>query len=405
MDEGAKAGTKAGAKAGSNGSALQRVRPRPDAQPESDVRSHSATRYSRLFDASPDGILILDAGTGRIMDANPFMTHLLGLSHEEFLGRQLWEVGLLRDADRRQGVLHDVSDLGVIRWEELLVQSNAHPTGMDVEVVSSAYRDGENQMIQCRVRDITERKRANLSATMQAEELAVADRHKNEFLAMLSHELRNAIAPVANALMVLRLAQESESNVPNRARTLIERQVGHLSHLVDDLQEISSIGTGRMRLQPGLVDLRLVVERSVEAVMSAHAHRKHKVTVTLPTEPVWLDADAIRLEQVVVNLLSNAANYTQNGGSITVTLGAGPGAELRVADSGIGIAPEMLKSVFDLFTRADGAREHSRGGLGIGLNVVKQIVEMHGGSVVARSAGEGKGSEFIVSLPLAAATA
>ena len=136
--------------------------------------------------------------------------------------------------------------------------------------------------------------------------------------------------------------------------------------------------------------------------MSAHAHRNHQVSVVLPPEPVWLDADAIRLEQVVVNLVSNAAKYTPDGGTVTVTLGpAKDRVELRVVDSGIGIAPEMLKSVFDLFTRAEGARSHSRGGLGIGLNVVKQIVEMHGGSVAARSAGEGKGSEFMVSLPLA----
>jgi PAS domain S-box-containing protein len=392
--------------ASTNGSAGHGARTSTEPHAGADVRSNVAMRYSRLFETSPDGILILDAGTGRIMDANPFMTHLLGLSHEEFVGKELWEVGLVRDADRRHGVLHDVSDLGVIRWEELLVQSNAHPDGMDVEVVSSAYREGEHEMIQCRVRDITERKRANLSATLHAAELAVVDRHKNEFLAMLSHELRNAIAPVANALLVLRLGQEAESNVPNRARALIERQVGHLSHLVDDLQEISSIGTGRMRLQPGLVDLRLVVERSVEAVMSAHAHRKHEVSMTLPTDPVWLDADAIRLEQVVVNLLSNAANYTPDGGKITVTVSsAGNRTELRVADSGIGIAPEMLTRVFDLFTRADGARSHSRGGLGIGLNVVKQIVDMHGGSVVARSAGEGAGSEFIVLLPLASSEA
>lgn len=359
-------------------------------------------RYSRLFETSPDGILILDASTGRILDANPFMTRLLGLAHEEFLGKQLWEIGLLRDADRRQAVLHDVSDLGAIRWEELLVQSSAHPNGMDVEVVSSSYREGEQQLIQCRVRDITERKRANLSAALHAEELAVADRHKNEFLAMVSHELRNAIAPVANALLVLRLSQEAESPVPNRARSLIERQVGHLSHLVDDLQEISSIGTGRMRLQPGLVDLRVVVQRSVEAVMAAHAHRNHHLSVVLPAEPVWLDADAIRLEQVVVNLVSNAANYTQDGGTISVTVSSsGDRAELRVVDSGIGIAKEMLTRVFDLFTRAAGARSHSRGGLGIGLNVVKQIVDMHRGSVVAHSDGEGAGSEFIVSLPLA----
>ena len=325
------------------------------------------------------------------------MTRLLGLSHEEFLGKQLWEIGLLREADR----LHDVSDLGVTRWEELLVQSTAHPSGMDVEVVSSSYREGELQLIQCRVRDITERKRTNLRAALHAEELTLADRHKNEFLAMLSHELRNAIAPVANALMVLRLAQESESPIPNKARALIERQMGQLSHLVEDLQEISSIGTGRMRLQCAVVDLRLVVQRSVEAVMAAHAHRNHKVSVALPAEPVRLDADAMRLEQVVVNLVNNAAIYTPDGGRITVTVvSVGDQAELRVVDSGIGIAPEMLTRVFELFTRSDGARTHSRGGLGIGLNVVKRIVDMHGGSVVARSSGERAGSAFVVSLPL-----
>jgi signal transduction histidine kinase len=272
---------------------------------------------------------------------------------------------------------------------------------MDVEVVSSSYGEGDRQVIQCHVRDITAQKQADLSATQQAHELVVADRHKDEFLAMLSHELRNALAPVANALMILRLEQEADSPVPNRARTLIERQVGHLSYLVDDLQEISSIGTGRMRLQPGVVDLRLVVQRSVEAVMSAHAHRRHQVSVTLPDAPVWLDADAIRLEQVVVNLLSNAANYTQDGGSITVDVSqSADQAELRVADSGSGIPPEMLSRVFDLFTRAEEAREHSRNGLGIGLNIVKQIVDLHGGSVVARSDGLGEGSEFVVSLPL-----
>jgi PAS domain S-box-containing protein len=388
-------------KARTNGSARHGGQPRTESRSEDVLRPKSENRYQRLFETSHEGILLLDASTGQILDANPFMTRLLGLTHEEFLGRQLWEVGLLRDADRRRGVLHDVSDQGVVRREELLVQSPAHPHGMDVEVVSSSYGEGDHQVIQCHVRDITAQKQADLSATHQAQELVVADRHKDEFLAMLSHELRNALAPVANALMILRLEQEADSPVPNRARTLIERQVGNLSYLVDDLQEISSIGTGRMRLQPGVVDLRLVVQRSVEAVMSAHAHRRHQVSVTLPDAPVWLDADAIRLEQVVVNLMSNAANYTQDGGNITVDVSqSADQAELRVADSGSGIPPEMLSRVFDLFTRAEEAREHSRNGLGIGLNIVKQIVDLHGGSVVARSDGLGQGSEFVVSLPL-----
>jgi PAS domain S-box-containing protein len=391
----------ADAKARTNGAARLGGKPRTESRSEDVFRQKSENRYQRLFETSHDGILLLDATTGKILDANPFMTRLLGLTHEEFLGRQLWEVGLVRDSDRRRGVLHDVSDQGVVRREEMLVQSPAHPYGMDVEVVSSSYGEGDHQVIQCHVRDITALKQADVSATHRAQELVVADRHKDEFLAMLSHELRNALAPVANALMILRLEQEASSPLPNRARALIERQVGNLSYLVDDLQEISSLGTGRMRLQPGVVDLRLIVQRSVEAVMSAHAHCRHSVSVTLPGAPVWLDADAIRLEQVVVNLMSNAAKYTRDGGSITVDVSQSAGqAQLRVADTGCGIPPGMLSRVFDLFTRAEDAREQSRNGLGIGLNIVKQIVDLHGGSVVARSDGLGEGSEFVVSLPL-----
>ena len=230
-----------------------------------------------------------------------------------------------------------------------------------------------------------------------------ADRRKSEHLAILSHELRNALAPVSNALMILRLAQESDGPVSSKARLLIERQVGHLSHLVDDLQEIAGIGSGSMRLQPGQVDLRSVVQRSVEAVMTAHANRRLEVSVAMPPDPVLLNADAIRLEQVVVNLLSNAANYTNDGGSITVTLSVThEGAELRIADNGIGIEPELLVEVFNLFTRSERARTHSSVGLGIGLNIVKQIVVLHGGSVIAHSDGPGTGSEFVVMLPLAA---
>ena len=393
-----------GKKAGQNGSPFLR-RQTPTVPPAvTDRGDQHENHYQRLFETAHDGILVLDASSGRIVDANPGITRLLGLAPDAFLGKQLWEVGLLRDADSR-AVAHEVSDRGVVRWEELLVESMAHPEGMDVEVVSCSYRQGERELIQCHVRDITERKRADANSSLEGLTRSVADRHRNEFLAILSHELRNALAPVANALLILRLAQETDSPVPTKARNLIERQVGHLSHLVDDLQEISSIGTGGMRLQPGMVDLRLVVERSVEAVMSAHAHRKHQVSVSLPAEAVWLDADAIRLEQVVVNLLSNAASFTENGGRIAVEVDrAEDRAELRVTDSGMGIAPEMLPLVFDLFTRAPSARVHARRGMGIGLNIVKRIVELHGGTVVARSAGPGAGSEFIVSLPLVPAS-
>jgi signal transduction histidine kinase len=241
-----------------------------------------------------------------------------------------------------------------------------------------------------------------LSAAGRVEELVVASRRKDEFLAVLSHELRNVLAPVANALQILRLEQEAASPLPNRGRMLIERQMKHLSHLVDDLLDVSVIEAGRLRLQPGRIDLRVAVQRSVETVSAANIDRHHQVIVALPHDPIWLEADTVRMEQVVVNLLSNAVKYTDDGGRITVRLSHGPGrAELRIADSGIGIAPDELALVFDPFARAEGARERSPGGLGLGLTIVQRILKLHGGSVVAHSAGLGAGSEFVVFLPLA----
>lgn len=385
--------SKARAPNGNGKSTLRRDKP-------TNSRRNSEVRYQRLFETAHDGIVILDASTGQILDANPFISNLLGLPHDELVGSELWRAGLLLNAEGDSATAALLRKPGFIR-HELFVRTASHPEGIDVEVVSNTYQEGSDQVIQCHIRDISDRKRAELSAVVHAEELAVADRNKNEFLAMLSHELRNALAPLVNALHVVRLGQKSESPVQNRTRALMERQVGHMSHLVDDLQAISSIGLGRMRLQPGKVDLRVVVERSVEAVMTAYAHRQHLVSVALPEEPVWLDADAVRLEQVVVNLMSNAASYTTDGGSIAVKLGhSRDRAELRVADTGIGIEPEMLPKVFDLFARGDSARNHSRHGQGIGLNIVKRIVDLHGGTVEARSAGRGAGSEFVVSLPL-----
>src|SRR5688572_26894414 len=162
-------------KAATNGTPLQGNKARGDLPEGTHLRT-SELRYQRLFETSHDGIIILDATTGRIIDTNPFMTRLLGFSHEEFLGKQLWEVGLLRDVDRRRGVLHDVADLGVVRWEELLVQSVVHPDGMDVEIVSNTYSEGDKHVIQCHVRDITDRRRADATAALHAAELAVADR-------------------------------------------------------------------------------------------------------------------------------------------------------------------------------------------------------------------------------------
>ena len=370
------------------------------------IRRGSERRYERLFATAHDGIVLLDANTGRILDANPFMTNLLGHTHDELIGKELWEVGLLRDAERSRATWDELREPGFIRHEDLFLQSAAYPDGIDVEVVSNSYEEDDHQIVQCHIRDITARKHAARTAAQRVEELVVADHRKDEFLAVLSHELRNVLAPVANALQVLRLEQEAINPFPNRARKLIERQMGHLTQLVDDLLDVCRLEAEQMHIRPARIDLRVVVQRSLEAVSAANVDCSHHVIVALPHDPVWLDADVVRIEQVVVNLMSNAIKYTDDGGRITVRVSIGPGrAELRIADNGIGIAPEELPQLFVPFARAEGARARSSSGLGLGLSIIRRIVDLHGGSVVAHSDGLGTGTEFTVFLPLATSAA
>ncbi len=239
---------------------------------------------------------------------------------------------------------------------------------------------------------------------MRAEALADMNRRKDEFLAMLSHELRNPLAPIMNGVRLLGLNRGTEDPIQQQARTIIEGQVGQLKTIVDELLEVSHFTTGRITLRQGDVDLRSVVGNAVESVRTQLEERKHELTVSLPPEPVWLHADAARLEQVVVNLLTNAAKYTDPTGRIGLDLKEeGQEAVLRVRDSGVGIAPDLLPHIFDLFTQAERSLDRSQGGLGIGLTMVRRLVELHGGKVDVHSE-LGLGSEFVVRLPVRPAT-
>ncbi len=249
------------------------------------------------------------------------------------------------------------------------------------------------------VADITERKRGEEALRASAQAMADLDRRKDEFLAMLSHELRNPLAPIANALHLLRL-QPNEGPLQQRARTIIERQVGQLNHLVDELLEVSRITTGRVQLRQKRIAISGVVERAVETSQPLVTQRRHTLTVSVPPQPIWVHADAARLEQVVVNLLTNAAKYTDEGGHIWLTAEqTGDEAVLRVRDTGVGISAEFLPHVFELFTQAERSLDRAQGGLGIGLCLVQRLVELHGGTVEVTSA-PGHGSEFVVRLPV-----
>ena len=268
-----------------------------------------------------------------------------------------------------------------------------------------AFRVGgqESRRVAIIFNNITERTKSEQALRESAEALADLDRRKDEFLAMLGHELRNPLAPLSYAVHMLGL-QANENPLQQQSRQIIERQVSQLKRLVDDLLEISRVTTGRLQLREERIVVSGFVERAVETAQPLITQRRHELTVSLPSRPIWLHADAARMEQVVVNLLTNAAKYTDEGGQIGLTVQQeGDEMVLRVCDTGVGIASEFLPRIFDLFTQAARSLDRSEGGLGIGLCLVKRLVELHAGSVEAHSV-LGQGSEFVVRIPSTQAT-
>jgi signal transduction histidine kinase/ActR/RegA family two-component response regulator len=233
------------------------------------------------------------------------------------------------------------------------------------------------------------------------EELREADRRKNEFLATLAHELRNPLAPIRNGLEILRLAPSAE--VAERARSMMDRQLRQLVHLIDDLLEVTRITSGKIQLNRVLTDLSDVLQNAVEMSKPLIDAAGHELTIEVPPRPLIVDGDPLRLAQVFGNLLNNAAKYTNPGGHIWLVANTvGDRVSVTVRDNGIGIAPQLMPRIFDLFTQASLSSQQSQGGLGIGLSIAKRLVEMHGGTIEAHSAGPGAGSEFTVRLALCA---
>jgi signal transduction histidine kinase len=248
--------------------------------------------------------------------------------------------------------------------------------------------------------EISERKRAEAALRAANEQLREADRRKDEFLGMLSHELRNPLAPIRNSVYVLRHADPGGDQA-RRARDVIERQTEHLARLVDDLLDVTRIAKGMIELRRRRADLRELVRHAAYDFEPAMEARGIAFRAVLPEVKIWTNADATRIAQIIGNLLHNAAKFTRRGDEVTLSLTPVDGqAEIRVRDTGAGINPEFLPRVFDAFAQGERTLARSNGGLGLGLALVKEIAELHGGTVRAESGGTGRGAEFVVRLPL-----
>jgi PAS domain S-box-containing protein len=351
----------------------------------------SEERYRGLVEQAVDGIFVSDA-QGRYLDVNSTGAAMLGYTREEILRLGIPDVIAPDEIPRLAPHIAELGKGGVTFSEWRFRRKDG--SFFHGEIASRQLPDGRLQAI---LRDLTER-RMRIKLQKQAERLREADRRKDEFLAVLAHELRNPLAPIRNAVQILKRPDLDEAR-STWCRDLIDRQSEQLTRLVDDLLDVSRITRGKIELRKEPLDVAAIVQRAVETSQPLIDARRHTLTVHLPPEPLRVEGDLVRLAQAVSNLLNNAAKYTDEGGRIGLAIESTNGdVLLRVRDTGRGIDPLVLPSLFDLFYQVDRNIDRSEGGLGIGLSLVQSLVAMHGGSVRAFSEGLGKGSEFVICL-------
>src|SRR6185369_9680375 len=366
----------------------------------------SELRYRRLFEAARDGILILDAVTLKITDVNPFMTELLGYSHAGFLGKELWEIGLFSDKEASQAAFKELQRTGYLRYEDLPLQATNGKL-RDVEFVSNVYEEDGHQVIQCNIRDITARKRAEkertllLAAAQSARvEADLANGVKDEFLANLSHELRTPLTSILGWSSLLTNGKLDSQQTAGAIET-IARNARAQGRLIDELLDISRIMTGKLCLDLRAVKLAPLIQAVVDDVRPAANARSINLETAFDSDVGPILGDPDRLRQIVWNLLTNAIKFTPKGGYVHVRLERNDShALITVNDSGQGIATEHLPHVFARFRQADSSNTRSNNGLGLGLSIVRQLVELHQGTVTAESSGENAGATFRVMLPV-----
>lgn len=353
----------------------------------------SEERYRVLVEALSQIVWITEAD-GRIVEDSPSWRAFTGQTYEEWKGNGWLNAVHPEDRVRAQE-----------DWERAVTLRSQYRTEYRVLNAAGEYRSTEARGVPVLDPEgrIVEWIGVNVDVTEQRQAAAAlqeAGRRKDQFLAMLGHELRNPLSGISGAVQVLGYVGSAEPEA-RAMQEIIERQTGHMVRMIDDLLEVSRISRGKIPIRLERLDLREQVRRTFEDVRPTLAASQLEATLELPAEPVWGAADPTRLGQVLVNLLQNAMKFTDPGGKVSLSLARrGDIAEIAVRDSGIGLSPELISRLFEPFTQGDGSLERSRGGLGLGLALVKGLVELQGGRVTATSAGSGKGAEFIVTLPL-----
>ncbi len=346
-----------------------------------------------LADNSPDILTRFDPNLRHVF-VNAAVLKVTGRQREEYLGKTNHELGMPADLCQLwEDALRSVFGTGLQRSIEFAFPTAAGIRHYSARLVPEFGPEGTVEYVISVTHDVTDHKRYE-------EALRDQDRRKDEFLATLAHELRNPLAPIRNGLQILRLAPDGEDAL--EIREMMERQLAHMVRLIDDLLDVSRISRGKFELKRELVQVQDVLDHAIETSQPLIEAGRHELIIQPPNEPVWLDGDLTRLAQVVSNLLNNSAKYTPNGGRITLWAGfEGDNAVIRVTDNGSGISAEMLTQVFEMFTQVDRTLDRAQGGLGIGLSLVRRLVEMHGGTIEADSPGLGLGSVFTVRLPVA----
>lgn len=360
----------------------------------------SESRKAAFFQTALDCIISMDH-EGRVLEFNPAAERTFGYREDEVLGKELASLIIppaTREQHRRGLACYLATGEGPVlnrRLEMTGVRSDG--TELPVELTVSRILADHPPIFTAHLRDITDRKQLENQLRQYIAELSEADRRKDEFLAMLAHELRNPLAAIGYSMQLLSTSPDQLS----LATEITQRQVRQLTHLIDDLLDVSRITTNRIQLRKEAVDAGVLVGRAIGSARPSIEERKHNLTVDVSSQEMPLFADPTRIEQVIVNLLTNASKYTPEGGDISIKVyPENEHVVINVKDSGVGIPREMLSRVFELFMQVEPTLDRAQGGLGIGLTVVRHLTEMHGGTVSATSEGLGKGSEFGVHLPL-----